>query len=1249
MRELTDARHAGRALRRKLGLEPEGLYDCLCEYLWDTYQVEPKAVDPKKLRGGRAEVKPPSIFYNRALDADPKKRTRVVAHEAGHLDRHERLHHLDAEPDPVRSGTYLNHERAPSIARYSRKSREETEADAFALEFVCPSDEAFRLWLADPQATSDSIARALGTTKEIVRAQLVEGLYHFDPRAGVRRADADVCGAGVADGPQLVAPVDPPSVNAAGVSERNVTRDVDDERDPQDLAIEHEGGAALVDAGPGCGKTHALIERAARVIRREVEASQEQRRPISPKTAAERVLALTFSNEAAGEIQDRLAKKLGTEAAAAVTAATFHSFCRQLLHVHGDPLGISADAPMLDEAAQEALILDAIGRSDCDPILDLKDLEESASRIRRHIDYLKQRLTDGERELEPWTPRLLRRALDRLEAEGEHDAEVFTYARALLSVFDVYEEMKAEAGMLDFADLIALTIRLLRERPEVARANQLKYRHVLVDEFQDVSRSVGVLLSLLCGPENPPWVVGDPNQAIYRFLAAAPDNIHRFHEVFSDRQVYRLRRNFRAAPEIVAATNELATLLQHLDFDGEQAEERFVAVAGVEALGPEAVRIAQAESDVAEAQGVVRQVEEWIRAGVAPHDVAVLCRRNADVKEIVLALGKRGIRAVSSGVLTPEGAAGDLAALITINDGGASSMRISMARLTYALGRECRSADEIDAVVKDLFHLLDHGGLTTEGRLAIDDAALAGKDSLVREVVEVARRLATETFAADAFDVLTAFLFDASPYLRNILSAFGPAGRPDVELAAERDLGEVVATLHVAESITALSRAAAYRFSHPEGPLDDPAELPKRRRRARLEFAAGLRRALTDATPTAVTPRRTDGAVQVMTCHASKGLEFPCVCVVGQTLGPGSDFPWLPDVLHPADEEDKEQAAALLFVGVTRAKRAVVVSYALSRSTGGRSRKVTPLLERWVERFRQDVLEWREEHVVDNAQQSTTYTYGPVWGRRGHVRLRPRALDAGSCAVEVYIQDMAKMHFPEVETPVYPLYFDALRQVMHLVVIAFHTNGGVTEADIADMLKRVWVEVVVRVPEHRHLPLFQRLVRRHVRAFASVYEHALAAGIPQTSAYRKLNLTLIEATPEPTMRVLPGFVAAFETDDRTPVALLLRTESYAGALAKDGSGINWSGMAARRRLAFVMLQQHYPDLMPLVYSAADGRIYRLNWSTRKGSTLSEQEKAASRLDALVAGVFHARVDDWTCDRCTSRLACPHWIRDGQST
>lgn len=1141
MTNLDRAREAARACRAAVGGGSQGLLERLVDYLWSKYRIEPRAATSEKMGGSLAELRGRVIFYDKALDDDPALLLLVLAHELGHLVLHPRVRRRSGPPDPILAASYLAGERGVALSRYNPKAREEAEATAFATEFVCPSDTAFELWRTSAVATSGSVARETGVSRDTCRAQLVEGL------AAWLAKDRSPVGEGGAFSPN-------PS---------------------QCAAIAHCGGPALIDAGPGTGKTATLVSRVEALVQNGVAPSC--------------IVVLTFSNEAAGELRSRVEAVIPGDAALEVTVSTIHGLGREFLHLHGDRAGVSPDAAVLDEYGQVDLVLTAIGQLPPGPLLQPRNPRETAVEAVRHINHIKQRV-DGAGT--PWCARSLREVLSTHSSPSPEHA-------AFADLFEAYEALKAQQNALDFSDLIALPIRILRKHPEIQEAYHRKYRHVLVDEFQDVSGSCALLLHALTSDKTPPWVVGDPRQAIYRFLGAAPENVTDFESLFGDTTHFTLSTNYRSHPGIVTVANELATLVTNPEADAAVPTWVPASEEGVE--GKAAVAVA--ESDAAEVLGVVDYVQNLLKGGTPPHHVAVLARRNLDVRRVVAALAAAGVRANAAGTLSPEGSAGDLAAVLTLPD----APRASIPRVTHALGPDL----DIETVDRAISALLD---AVRQDKSFESDALDGSTPDVAFDVVRAMERLSGERYTSDGFGVLTAFLFDGGSYLRRLLAA-ATSANADAAAPAVHRLAEVVASL---------ARAAAYRVLQ-------PGVAPKE---ARLRFAEHFRRTLSDATPTAVSPRPVEGAVQVMTCHAAKGLEFEHVVLVGQSAPrKPTSYPWLPDEFNSSLEaEEQEQADALLFVGATRAKQGLLVSYSTSATGAARSTRRTParLFSTWMDTFGPTPEVWPAP-PPDPTSHAIEIAWAPTLQAR---RLKARSLDTSTCALKVTVEDVLRLRFPEPERPLYPLFFEAVRFVLSQTLkTAWATDSPVSRDVVLGLLEKAWRGV--EVEPHAHGDLYYALAKRYVTGFAEAYRPALGTYTPLGDT-----VALEDGGPD----VHLGLVGVFLRPGGTPVALLFRPESYAEKLRADGEAIPWSNLSSGKRLPFALLREAYPDLEPLVFSGADGLLYRYAWSTRAGSETKLVEQARNRARAIASRQLDYRVSGWACDRCSSRVGCPHHLR-----
>src|SRR6266446_4999179 len=178
MRSLKYARERARSCRQLVGTSSDQLFERVVRYLSEVYEIELEPTTKAYLEGGRAEVSPAEgiLFYDKQLDIDPYERLLVILHELGHLELHPRLRRSCATPETLAGSMYLN-DGTPSLARYNRRGREETEANSFAVEFLCPCNELFEKWESEPNSGSPSLAKALGLPLHLIQAQLAEAVY----------------------------------------------------------------------------------------------------------------------------------------------------------------------------------------------------------------------------------------------------------------------------------------------------------------------------------------------------------------------------------------------------------------------------------------------------------------------------------------------------------------------------------------------------------------------------------------------------------------------------------------------------------------------------------------------------------------------------------------------------------------------------------------------------------------------------------------------------------------------------------------------------------------------------------------------------------------------------------------------------------------------------------------------------------------------------------------------------------------
>jgi hypothetical protein len=381
-----------------------------------------------------------------------------------------------------------------------------------------------------------------------------------------------------------------------------------------------------------------------------------------------------------------------------------------------------------------------------------------------------------------------------------------------------------------------------------------------------------------------------------------------------------------------------------------------------------------------------------------------------------------------------------------------------------------------------------------------------------------------------------------------------------------------------------------------------------------------------------------------MTGHAAKGLEFPFVVVAGQSLTSKERKWWLPPDTRPSKEADRAQADALLFVGVTRAKRAVLISHAESKSAGKKkTREATTLLDRWREGFGIPSLTWDGQ-----AEAAPEVLVESVWGgspRRGPIAAR--ALSKKSCPIRTYLEDFVGVRFPSTIPALYPRYHSASRLAMEQVVLLAQKSGLPASAgEAATLFSRSFTDEITK--KNPLFQLYERKGKEALKRFAEIY-------LPRPRASEFYDIEdvvediLGEFAEEDPLPFRLDIVSYFRGDDGQDHAILFRPESL--ATPKDGAfpeELAWSKISdPGRTMALLLLRHHGRELQPWVFSAADGALYKYKWN-RNGETMDADAKAAlMRLRAISRRHFQWQIDHWSCEGCPCRINCPYWIGAAQ--
>jgi DNA helicase-2/ATP-dependent DNA helicase PcrA len=360
----------------------------------------------------------------------------------------------------------------------------------------------------------------------------------------------------------------------------------------QAAAVEHTDGPCLIFAGAGSGKTRVLTHRIAYLI---------EKKDVFP----DRILAVTFTNKAAGEIKSRLLEMVG-DAAQDVWTGTFHSVCVRMLRRDGKKAGIASNFVIMDETDQRQIIKDVL----------------------HDLNYDERQMTMGQALSE------ISKAKNLLLTPDQYGKKHASFSgERYANVYREYERRLAESNGLDFDDLIIRTIRLMESDEEVRTRYQNKFRYILVDEYQDVNYAQYKLCAILADEHRNITVVGDDDQSIYSWRGSDYKMILNFERDFKGAKVFKLEENYRSTQAILDAANDLVS-----KNESRQPKKLFT-----KRPEGEKVTVYGAESERAEARYVIEKVKELVHDGASYRDVLVLFRTNAQSRVFEEAMLAEGI------------------------------------------------------------------------------------------------------------------------------------------------------------------------------------------------------------------------------------------------------------------------------------------------------------------------------------------------------------------------------------------------------------------------------------------------------------------------------------------------------------------------------------------------------------------------------------------------------------------------------
>jgi DNA helicase-2/ATP-dependent DNA helicase PcrA len=693
----------------------------------------------------------------------------------------------------------------------------------------------------------------------------------------------------------------------------------------------HEGSPLLIVAGAGSGKTAVLTRRIAYLL---------AARDVGPG----QILAITFTNKAAAEMRERVAALVGPRARS-MWVSTFHSTCVRILRNQASLIsGLNSNFSIYD-ADDSRRLLQMIGK---DMGLDIK--RYTPRLLANCISNLKNELIDPQQ------------ALDNLAEDDLAD----DLARTVAAVYAEYQQRLRVANALDFDDLIGETVAVLQAFPQIADHYRRRFRHILVDEYQDTNHAQYVLVRELVGRDLEPGeeglppgelcVVGDADQSIYAFRGATIRNIEDFERDYPNATTILLEQNYRSTQNILSAANSV------ISRNPARRDKRLWTDAGEGELIVGYV----ADNEHDEARFIAGEIDALVASGeITYNDVAVFYRTNnssRSVEEVFIRAGipykvvggvrfyeRREIRDIVAylRVLDNPGDAVSLRRILNTPRRGIGD-RAEACVAVYAENTGSSFADALEAAAEGKVPLLN----TRSAK------AIAGFVEMMDEL-----RTRLDSSEGDLGELVEAVL-ERTGYRTELESSSDPQ-----DLARLDNLNELVSVAH--EFATDLANAAALEDAPADEDVPDTGVLAQFLERVSL------------VADTDDIPEHTAGVVTLMTLHTAKGLEFPVVFVTGWEDGM---FPHMRALGDPAELSEERRLA---YVGITRARQRLFLSRAKVRSSWGQ-----PMLNpesRFLREIPQELIDWRR---TDPTPSFSAPVSGA--GRFGTPRPSPTRSGAGS-------------------------------------------------------------------------------------------------------------------------------------------------------------------------------------------------------------------------------------------------------------
>ncbi|MBI3283092.1 UvrD-helicase domain-containing protein [Candidatus Curtissbacteria bacterium] len=684
-------------------------------------------------------------------------------------------------------------------------------------------------------------------------------------------------------------------------------------------------GPLLIIAGAGTGKTAVIARRIAYIIEKKLAKPSE-------------ILALTFTDKSASEMEERV-DILVPYGFIDTWISTFHAFGDRILRDNAFDIGLSPDFKVLSHPQQVLFFQQNLFRIPLDYWRPLSNPTKFISAILSFFSRLKdENVLPKEFSLyaKKSQPKAGRPLDEKVEAKKYQE---------LATAYEAYEKFKDEAGVLDFGDQVIKTIQLFTKRPKILESYQQKFKYILVDEYQDTNYAQNELVKILASSHKNICVVGDDDQSIYKFRGAAISNIMEFKKTYQRAKQVVLTQNFRSTQSILDSAYRL---IRHNDPDRLEVQNKIdkkLKSVGGQGLPPQEIF---ADTISEEADLVAAEIEKLMskqtanrkqltavsRKRYAYKDFAILVRANSQVDHFLRALNMKGIPhkfVGSSGLYRQEEVSILIALLKSITD-FEDSMSLFHLATSEVYGLPTKEALKLTSYAqrknRALFYILEN--LEQPARDGVEISEEAG--AAIAKLMEDLHFLINLAREKDAGSVLYAFLFERTKYIEKLSNDNDVESQVKIQNIAKffekvREFTDVVKlgnTLQFVNYLESLREVG-----------DDPAT---------VEFDPDL------------------DAVNVMTVHGAKGLEFPVVFLVGlvadrfPTRARKEAIEVPPNLIRetlPTGDWHLQEERRLFYVGATRARDLLYFSW--SRDIGGaRAKKISPFVLEALDKSKSD-------------------------------------------------------------------------------------------------------------------------------------------------------------------------------------------------------------------------------------------------------------------------------------------------------